>query len=205
MKPAHRTEFLTVPGIVGLHHRARRMPVAERRARPPSEGGEPVAEPREAVAVGMGGAILLPQQCQRHPLALQLPGNQRPVRFAQVLRRAAHSVKQTPFQRRIVFVARRQRPARQPRLPRSQQIGRNRGLADLQPLGHLAHRKALFIGQAQDRTDVPHARSSRLLPSWHGPSQRLVRGQIARTAQPRTDHQIRPVTVRDLAESLSAT
>ncbi|PLU25129.1 hypothetical protein BMJ31_10870, partial [Sinorhizobium medicae] len=37
------------------------------------------------------------------------------------------------------------------------------------------------------------------------PSQRLVRGQIARTAQPRTDHQIRPVTVRDLAESLSAT
>lgn len=34
-----------------------------------------------------------------------------------------------------------------------------------------------------------------LLPSWYGPSQCLVRGQIARTAQPSTDHQIRPGTV----------
>lgn len=76
-----------LPGIVRLHHRARRTPIAECRARPAFESGEVLAEPDVAVAVGMGGAILLPQQRQRHPLALQLPGDQRKVRFAQVLRR----------------------------------------------------------------------------------------------------------------------
>ncbi len=59
---------------------------------------------------GMGGAILLPQQRQRHPLALQLPGDQRKVRFAQVLRRTTGTAKQQPLKRRVV-VARRQRPA----------------------------------------------------------------------------------------------
>ena len=96
-----------LPGIVGLHHRASRMPVAEHGARPLPEGGEPVAEPGEAVAVGMGGTIFLPQKRQRHPFALQLPGDPRPIRLAQILRRTAHSVKQTLFQRRIVVKARR--------------------------------------------------------------------------------------------------
>lgn len=50
-----------VPGIARLHHRARRMPIAECRARPAFESGEVLAEPGVAVAVGMDGAILLPQ------------------------------------------------------------------------------------------------------------------------------------------------
>jgi hypothetical protein len=195
-----------LPGIVGLHHRASRMPVAEHGARPLPEGGEPVAKPGEAVAVGMGGAIFLPQKRQRHSFALQLPGNPRPIRLAQILRRTAHPVKQTPFQRRIVVKAGRQGPARQPRLPRPQQIGRNRGLADLQSLCHLAHRKTLFMGQAQDRPDIPHARSSRLLPSWHGLSRfDDERAKLPERRSREPTVKSTPETVRDLAESLSAT
>lgn len=71
-----------------------------------------------------------------------------------VLRRTAHPVKQ-PLQRRIVVKARRQGPARQPRLPRPQQIGRNRGLADLQSLGHLAHRKTPVHGSGAGSSVYP--------------------------------------------------
>ncbi len=180
------------------------MPVAECRARPALESGEVLAEPGVAVTVGMGGAILLPQQRQRHPLALQLPGDQRKVRFAQVLRRTTGTAKQQPLKRRLV-VAGRQRPACQPGLPRPQQIGRYRRLADLQPFRHLTHRKTLLMGQAQDRLDIPHARSSRLLPSRHGPSQRhRERPNCQNGAAENRPLNPLPKTVRDLAESLSA-
>lgn len=77
-------------GIVGLHHRPRHVTVAECRARPALERAEPVAEPSVAVTVGMGGAIFLPKQRQRHALALQLTRDHRPIRLAQILRRTAH-------------------------------------------------------------------------------------------------------------------
>ena len=101
-------------GIVGLHHRTRRMPMAECRARPALESGEVLAEPSVAVAVGMGGAILLPQQRQRHALAFQLPGDQRPVRLAQIMGRPAEPTEQQPLKHRVVVMARRQRPADSP-------------------------------------------------------------------------------------------
>jgi hypothetical protein len=47
-------------GIVGLHHRAGLVAVAEGRARPLLEGGKPLAEPGEAVTLGVVGAIFLP-------------------------------------------------------------------------------------------------------------------------------------------------
>lgn len=49
--------------------------------------------------------------------------------------------------------------------PAPAEIGGNRGLAEHQLLCHLAHQTALFMGQAQGISD---ARSSCLLPSWHG-------------------------------------
>lgn len=49
--------------------------------------------------------------------------------------------------------------------PAPAEIGGNRGLAEPQLLCHLAHQTALFMGQAQGISD---ARSSCLLPSWHG-------------------------------------
>ncbi|TIT71394.1 MAG: hypothetical protein E5W51_00400, partial [Mesorhizobium sp.] len=67
------------------------------------------------------------------------------------------------FQHRIVLKA-ACRACTTARLQRPQ-IGGSRSLAEPQLLCHLAHRTALFMGQAQDISD---ARSSCLLPSWHG-------------------------------------
>jgi len=159
-----------VAGIVGLHHRARPMPMAECRARPTLESGVAITKPGVAVAVGMGGAIFLPQQRQRHALAFQLPGDQCKIRLALIAGRTAGTAEQQPLKRHVIVMGWRQRP-RQTGLPRPQQIGRYRRLADLQPFRNLAHRQTLFMGQAQDRAYIPHCRSSRLLPSWHGPSQ----------------------------------
>ena len=59
-------------GIIGLHDSARFVAVAEGGTRPALEGDEPLAEPGITVTVGMGRAIFLPQQRQRHALALHL-------------------------------------------------------------------------------------------------------------------------------------
>ena len=163
-------------GIIGLHHRTRSMAIAEGRARPAFESGVALAEPGVAVAVGMGCAILLPKQRQRHPLALQFAGDQRKIRFMLITGRPAGTTEQQPLECGIIVMNRRQRPG-EPSLPRAQQIGRDRRLADLQPFRNLAHRQTLFMGQAQDRAYILHCRSSRLLPSRHGPSQRHREGR----------------------------
>jgi hypothetical protein len=66
-----------VAGIVGLHDRAHFMPVAETRAGPVFEGPELLAEPGVAVAVGVIGAILLPQQHEGHAIAIAPPAASR--------------------------------------------------------------------------------------------------------------------------------
>jgi hypothetical protein len=193
-----------LPGIVGLHHRTRLVALAEGRAGPLLEGRIFVAEPGEAVAVGMGDPVFLPQKRQRHTLALQVSRDTRPVRLTQVLGWAPTAMEQKLAKGCVVVPSFRQRP-RQPRFPCPQQIGRYRRLADLQPFRHLAHGKTLFMGQAQDRSDILHRRLSRLLPSWHGTSQvdderaKLPNG----AAENRPPNPPRK-TVRDLAESLSA-
>src|SRR3546814_13235084 len=55
---------------------------------------------------GVRGAIFLPQQRERHALALDLPRNQRPVRLGQILRRTPDSPKEQPFKRRVIVIAR---------------------------------------------------------------------------------------------------
>ena len=114
-------------GIIGLHHRTRRMAVAEGRVRPALIGGKLLAEPGVTIAVGMGRPVFLPQQRQRHAFALELLRHPRPLRFAQVLRRPPDPPEQGPLQRRLALVNRRQRPA-QARFTRPQQVGGNRGL-----------------------------------------------------------------------------
>ena len=157
-------------GIVGLHRRAGFVPVAPGRMRAALEGLEAVAEPGVAVAVGMCGPVFLPEQAQRHALALQLARHCRPVRLVRVARRAAHAPEQHLFQHRVVLAGRRQRPGRQTCLPGSQKIGRYRRPGELQPLRNLAHRQALRMAEPQDRPYILHRHSSRLLPSRHVPS-----------------------------------
>ena len=71
-------------GIVGLHHRAGLVPVAPARMRAALEDPEGITEP--GIAVGMRGSVFLPEQAQRHALALQLGRHRRPVRLARVPR-----------------------------------------------------------------------------------------------------------------------
>ena len=125
-------------GVIGLHHRTCIVAVAEGRMRPALVGAELLAEPGVAVTIGMGGAIFLPQQRQRHALALEFLRHISPIRLAQVPRRPAHAAEQHPPQSRIARVIRRQRPA-QPRLARSPQISRNRSLAEPQPFRDRPH------------------------------------------------------------------
>lgn len=98
------------PGIIGLHHCARLVPVAERDTRALPKGGNLAAEPCEAVAVGMAGAVLLPQERQGHALALQLPNHLRPIRLADVPWRPAGAAEQPPLQLGILVRTKRERP-----------------------------------------------------------------------------------------------
>jgi hypothetical protein len=61
-----------VAGEIDKHLLAAQVRLAHRRARPPFPGLEGRAKPRIAKAVGIGGAILFPQQDPRHAAAAQL-------------------------------------------------------------------------------------------------------------------------------------
>lgn len=117
-------------------------------------------------------------------------------------------------QRRLVRVDRRQWPD-QSRFARPKQISGNRGLADLQPLRDRSDRQPLYIGQPQDRSQVLHRGSTRLLPSRHRPSQtQLEREHCPNGALENQPPQlsaiqrkpcptIAEITVRELPKSLS--
>jgi len=96
-----------VAGVIGLHHRARLMTVAERRVSAALEDGKTVAKQCVAIAVGVTRPAFLPEQRQRHTLALQLGGNVPPIRLDQVLWRSANAPEQMSLQRGIIVEARR--------------------------------------------------------------------------------------------------
>ena len=83
------------------------MTVAERRVSATLESSKAVAEPRIAVTVGMLCPVFLPEQRQRHTFALHLGRNGAPIRFDEILWRAANAAEQMAFQRGIVIQARR--------------------------------------------------------------------------------------------------
>jgi hypothetical protein len=99
-----------MPGVIGLHYRPRLVAMAECRVRPALVGAERLAKPSVAVTVGMGRAVFLPQQRQRHALALELLRHHRPIRLAQVLWWASNPAEQSPLESRIILVNRRQWP-----------------------------------------------------------------------------------------------
>lgn len=106
------------------------------------------AEPRISIAVWMSGAILLPQQRQRHALALQLPRNIRKIWLLRVLWRTASPFEQQLLQLHVVVIGNRYWPHANPRLTRPVQVSRNRRLSYSKPLRNLADRQALFKGQS---------------------------------------------------------
>src|SRR6516165_6940725 len=84
-------------GIVGLHHRTRRVAVAESGVRPAPIGVKLLAEPGVTIAVGMSRPVFLPKQRQRHALALEFLRHPWPLRLAQVLRRSPDRPEQGPL------------------------------------------------------------------------------------------------------------
>ncbi len=163
-------------GVVGLHRRAGSVAIAEGGAGALFESGEPLAEPRVSVTVGVPFAIFLPQQRQCHALPLQFTGDLAPVGFVHVLGRTAATMEQAALQNAIIVQPRRQRPARQPGLTRPQQVGRNGRFADLQPFRYRTNRKPLFVRQSQYRSNVLHVSKSHLLPPRHSSAPRSNRG-----------------------------
>ena len=151
------------------------MAVAISRADAVLELAVAFAEPSVAIAIGMRRPIFLPEQHQRHALALHLRGHLRPVGFAQIPGRAADTLEKDLLQRRIVIATRWQRPAVQTGLPGAVQVGRHGRLAELQTQSNLAHRKPLFMRQPQYGSYVLHSHAPRLLASWHVPSRSCSR------------------------------
>ena len=128
--------------------------MAKARARPPLKGPERGAEPSIRVAIGMALAIFLPQQGQRHALALQLGRDIRPVRLHRITPRSPLAPKQRCFQHIIVGISLRQRPYRKLRLAGPIQIRRYRRLADPKPIRDLADRQTLRTAQAENRSNI---------------------------------------------------
>ena len=109
--PEHRDKYLRLTdlaglridhlhrraGIVGLHHRTRRVAVAESGVRPAPIGVKLLAEPGVTIAVGMSRPVFLPKQRQRHALALEFLRHPWPLRLAQVLRRSPDRPEQGPL------------------------------------------------------------------------------------------------------------
>ena len=93
-------------GVIGLHHRAGLMTVAISGADPVLELAVALAEPGVTIAVGMRRPVFLPEQHQRHPLALHLGDHLRPVGFDHIPGWASNALEQHPLQRRIVIAAR---------------------------------------------------------------------------------------------------
>ena len=140
-------DLLRHPRIIGLHHLAGPVAMAKARARTPLKGPERGAEPSIRVAIRMALAIFLPQQGQRHALALKFGRDIRPVRLHRITPRPALAAKQRRFQHIIVGIRLRQRPYRKLRFASPIQIRRYRGLADPKSIRDLADRQTLRAAQ----------------------------------------------------------
>jgi hypothetical protein len=92
-------------GIIDEQLLASHVRLPHRRRQAAFPGAIQFAKPAAAVTVGMGGAVLLPHQLQRHALAAQLAMNRRPVRpRPPVLGRGRRRRIQAAFQRDVTEI-----------------------------------------------------------------------------------------------------
>src|SRR5674476_44443 len=149
-----------VAGPVDEQLLASKMRLAHRRrdALPPF--AVPFAEPAVGVALGMLGAILLPEQSQRHAAPLQLRMNVRPVRLGACrARRRIRRRKQPPLQLGIIDLV-QDRPA-ETRHGRTTHVLADRRLADPRRLAGKAPAHPQRVRQTQRVTYFPHRHSIR--------------------------------------------
>ena len=136
----------------------RHVRLPHRRREAPSPFAVKLAEAGIAVAVDMRGAMLLPQDHQRHAATLEFFVHLRPV--GQPLRRAlveARRREQPPLQLGVADLW-RDRPRDPDHLGAAHILG-NRRLADARRLAHLADGQPELMCQPQHFTNLPHRHS----------------------------------------------
>ena len=130
-----------IAGVVDEDALAGDMMLAHGRRQPPLPAAVEVAEPAVSVAVlGMDGAVLLPHQRERDPLAPKLAMDRRPVRLRQAAPRLAARRREKPALDVSVGRARRQRPGQAGAIG-ALKVLRNRRLSDRQARRDLPGRK----------------------------------------------------------------
>ena len=98
-------------GVVDEHALAGDVALPHGRRQPCLPGAVELAEAAVAVAVGVDGAMLLPQQLQRHPWPAQLAVDRRPVWLRPTILGRPRGRRVEPDLQRLVRQAFRQRPA----------------------------------------------------------------------------------------------
>jgi hypothetical protein len=134
------------------------MRLPHRRCEAPSPFAVKLAEAGISVALDMLGAMLLPQDHQRHAATLEFLVNRRPVRHP--LGRAVMESRrreQPPLQVGVGDLW-RDRPRNPDHLGPAHVLG-NRRLADTCCLAHLSDAEPKLMRQPQNLTDLPHRHS----------------------------------------------
>ena len=138
------------------------MDLAHCRLQPAGPGSIQIAEPGIAEPIGGAGAVLFPQQRQRHVGAAQLMMHPGPIGHRTLIGRGpAGRRKQQRFEPRVIEIF-GQRPS-DPGGARPAQIPADRALAQPQAAGHRPLRQFRGITQSQDITDLAHRQSL----GWH--------------------------------------
>ena len=159
-----------VAGPVDEQLLAGNMRLAHRRRDALAPVAVPLAEPTVGVALGVLGAILLPEQSQRHTAPLQLRMNVRPVRLgARRARRRSRRRKQPPLQLGIFDLV-RDRPA-ETRHGSPAHVLADRRLADPRRRANKPPAHPQRVRQTQRLAYLPHRHSlrrHRSLPGCQG-------------------------------------
>jgi hypothetical protein len=151
---------------------ARDMGLAHRRFQPACPGAVQVAEPGIAEAVRRAGAVLLPQQRQRHIGTAQLAMHPGPIgHWALIRRDVRRRWEQHRLQLHVVEIV-RQRPD-DASSARSAQIPAYRSLAQPQALGDRPLRQLARMPQPQNFSDLAHRQSL----GWHPIPRCWAKGQ----------------------------
>jgi hypothetical protein len=142
-------------GVVDKRFLAEPMGLAHDPVQGPGPSPVLLAEPAVLEPVRMGELVLLPEQRQRDPLALQLLMDHRPIRQRPApTRRPRRRRKPPPFQVRIAEIG-RQRPG-QPRFVKAAQTGADGAARQVRAPGNLPGGQPGFPGQPEDFANFPH-------------------------------------------------
>jgi hypothetical protein len=162
----HRDDFAGIgvehlagaAGEIDEHALAGDMDLTHRRLQPTGPGPVEIAVPGIAEAVGGAGAVLLPQQRQRHIGTAQLAVHPAPIGHRPLIRRCSGGRrKEQRFEPRVVEIL-GQRPGYADR-PCPAQITADRPLAQPEAAGNRPLRQPTLKAQSQNFPDLAHRQS----------------------------------------------